>query len=51
MNVEDILSDIITFAEICQEDDDAKSYFEELADRIGISSEEMLEYVNKKVEE
>lgn len=48
MNPEDIFSDITTFAGICREDEDARSYLEELAERIGISAEEMSEYANKK---
>jgi hypothetical protein len=51
MNPEDILSDIITFIELSKEDDDAKVYFEEVAEKIGISFDEMLEYSLKKAEE
>lgn len=51
MNAEDIFSDIVTFAEICKEDEDAKAYLEEVAEKIGISTEEMMQYAAKKAEE
>lgn len=51
MAVEDILSDIITFFEIFKTDEYVKSYFEELAEKIGISVDEVLEYSSKKAEE
>ena len=51
MAVEDILSDIITFFEIFKTDEYVKSYFEELAAKIGISVDEVLEYSSKKAEE
>lgn len=44
MEKEDLLSDMMTFAEIVQEDEDARPYFEELADKIGVSVEEIIEY-------
>lgn len=47
MNPEDILSDILTFAELYEEDSDASAYLEEVAERIGISFEEMVEYAKK----
>lgn len=50
MDPQDILSDIVTFFELSQEDDDAKFYFEELAEKIGISFEEIMEYAAKKSE-
>lgn len=51
MNPDDIFSDIVTFAEISQEDENAKAYFEELAQKIGILFDEMIEYAMKKLEE
>jgi acetylornithine deacetylase/succinyl-diaminopimelate desuccinylase-like protein len=51
MSLDEILSDIITFTEISKEDEDAKAYFEELAERIGISFDEMMAYALKKAEE
>lgn len=48
MDTEDIFSDIITFWELSKDDEDAKAYFEELAEKIGISIEEMLKYAEKK---
>jgi len=51
MSSEDIFSDIITFAEISKEDEDAKAYLEEVAEKIGISPDEMFEYALKKTEE
>lgn len=50
MNPEDIFSDIATFLELSQEDENAKFYFEELAEKIGISFEEIMEYATKKSE-
>ena len=47
MSAEDILSDIITFAELLEGDESANGYFEELAERMGISLEEMLEYAQR----
>ena len=51
MNAEDILSDIITFAQISEEDESAKAYLEEVAEKIGISIEEMMWYANKQEKE
>ena len=51
MNSEDIFSDIITFAELYKTDEDAGAYLEEVAEKIGISFEEMLEYTKKLREE
>ena len=51
MNPDDILSDIFTFLEISKEDEDAKVYFEELADKIGISVKEIMDYAVKKSED
>lgn len=51
MDVEDIFSDILTFAEICQNDPDARAYFEELADKINISIDEMIKYAESKLHE
>ena len=48
MNSQDIFSDIVTFAGIAQEDEDAKFYFEELAEKLGLSFEEMIGYATKK---
>ncbi len=50
MDPQDIFSDMGTFFELSQNDEDAKSYFEELAERIGISFQEMMEYAAKKSE-
>lgn len=41
---DDIISDISTFAELMSEDGDAKFYFVELAEKVGISTEEMIKY-------
>jgi hypothetical protein len=51
MSPEDIQTDIVTFAEICETDDDAKGYFEQLADEINISPEAMIEYARQKAKE
>lgn len=51
MNSEDILSDIITFSELYETDESAGAYLEEVAEKIGISSEEMFEYAKKLREE
>jgi hypothetical protein len=47
MEKEDLLSDMMTFVEIVREDKDAMPYFEELADKIGVSVEEIIEYSAK----
>ena len=47
MDPEDIFSDIITFSELCETGEDARAYLEEVAERIGISFGEMLEYAKK----
>lgn len=51
MSSDDIFSDIVTFIEISEGDEDAKFYFEELAEKIGISFEEMMGYARKKSKE
>jgi len=51
MNFEDIFSDIITFSELYETDEDAGAYLEEVAEKIGISLGEMLEYAKKLREE
>ncbi|MSU54764.1 MAG: hypothetical protein EXS48_02970 [Candidatus Staskawiczbacteria bacterium] len=52
MSADDIFSDVNTFAEICQEDEDAKAYFEELAERLNMPAEELIEYaINRTKEE
>jgi len=50
MDPNDIFSDIVTFAELMESDKDAAVYLEELAEKIGISFEEMVEYARKQVE-
>jgi hypothetical protein len=42
MNAEDILSDIATFNELAEEDEDAKAYLEELAEKLGVSVDDLL---------
>lgn len=44
MSADDIFSDVDTFAELCQQDEDAKAYFEELAERLNMPVEELIEY-------
>lgn len=51
MNPEDILSDIITFAPYEGNENSNPDYLDEVADRIGISHEEMREYARKKARE
>jgi hypothetical protein len=51
MAPEDIFSDILTFAEIAKEDEDAQFYFEELAEKLGITFDEMMKYANGKLNE
>ena len=51
MDSEDIFSDIITFSELYEMDEDAGAYFVELAEKIGISFQEMLEFAKKLREE
>jgi hypothetical protein len=48
MNAEDIISDIVTFRELSQEDESAKAYLEEVAEKIGITIEEMMRYAVDK---
>lgn len=51
MNPGDILSDIITFAPYEGNENPNPDYINEVADRIGISHEEMREYALKKAGE
>jgi hypothetical protein len=51
MNPDDIFSDINTFFELSKEDEDAVVYLEEVAERIGIPLDELMEYAAKKAEE
>jgi hypothetical protein len=51
MDVLDIISDIITFAPYEGNEDPNPDYLDEVADRLGISSEEMKEYALKKAAE
>jgi hypothetical protein len=48
MSAEDILSDIVTFMELSQEDEGAKVYLEEVAEKIGVTIEEMMRYSANK---
>ena len=48
MSVEDISSDILTFFELSQADEDAKAYLEEVAEKIGISIDELMTYAAQK---
>jgi len=49
--LDEIKFDIITFALLSEEDVGAEGYFEELAEKIGISKEEMVQYAIKKAQE
>jgi len=51
MNEDDILCDIIVFAPYEGNELSNPDYLDEVADRIGISYEEMREYANKKAKE
>jgi acetylornithine deacetylase/succinyl-diaminopimelate desuccinylase-like protein len=51
VNADDIFSDIITFSELSEEDEDAGEYLKEVAEKIGITVEEMFEYAKKLREE
>lgn len=48
---DDALSDLMTFAEIAKEDEDAAVYLEALAEELGISVEEVIYYVAQKAKE
>ncbi|MDP2677004.1 MAG: hypothetical protein Q8O83_04970 [bacterium] len=48
MNSEDVVLDIITFAPYEQNDASNPDYIEQVAEMIGISSEEMMAYAIKK---
>ena len=48
MNAEDIISDIVTFLELSHEDEGAKAYLEEVAEKIGVTVEEMTVYATNK---
>ncbi len=50
MEPDEIFSDINTFFALSEGDEDAKFYFEELAEKIGIPFEQMMEYAAKKSE-
>lgn len=47
MSAEDISSDILTFAELYEGDADAGGYLEEVAEKIGVSLEEIIKYSQK----
>lgn len=51
MNSGDIFSDIITFAELYETDKDTRIYFEEIAEAIGVSFEEIIEYAMKQLQD
>ncbi len=51
MDPQDILSDMETFLKLSREDENAKAYFEVLAEELGISLEELLEYTERKMQE
>jgi hypothetical protein len=51
INAEDIKSDIITFAPHVQNESSNPEYFEELAELLGVSAEEITAYAIKKFEE
>lgn len=51
MNSNDIFSDLITFAELYETDKDARIYFEEIAEALGISFEEIIEYAMKQLQD
>lgn len=47
IDAEIVFSDLATFAEILETDRDAEFYFEELAEKIGISAEELIKYAKE----
>ena len=51
MNFDDIMSDIITFAAYELNDSSNPEYIDRVAEKIGISSEEMSDYAIKKAKE
>ncbi|MBI2038067.1 MAG: hypothetical protein HYT15_04040 [Candidatus Magasanikbacteria bacterium] len=51
MNSEDIMSDIIVFAPYEGNDSANPDYIEQVAELIGVSNEEMIEYAIKKAKE
>lgn len=51
MTAEDVLSDIVTFAPYEGNEAANPDYLEEVAERMGISPEEMTEYALKKAKE
>ena len=48
MSPDDVLSDIITFAPYVENDTPNPDYFDQVAEMIGISSDEMIAYAIKK---
>ena len=44
MSPDDIRSDFITFAEIAEEDPDALAYFEIIAEKINVTTQQVVEY-------
>lgn len=48
MNPEDIISDIVTFLELSEEDETAQEYLKEVAEKLGISTKEMMDYAADK---
>ncbi|MDO8572746.1 MAG: hypothetical protein Q7S11_03195 [bacterium] len=51
MRPEDIISDIITFAELSEKDRDVIGYFEVVAEKIGIPYDELMAYAINKAKE
>ena len=47
MSADDILSDIMTFVELSETDEDAAAYLEEVAEKLGISLEDLKKYAEE----
>lgn len=46
METEDLLSDMMTYAEILETDEDVRPFFEQLAEEVGVSVEEIIGYTS-----
>ncbi len=51
MSADDMFSDMKTFAELLQQDQGVKGYFEELAEKLNVPVEELIEYANNRAKQ
>ncbi len=51
MQPEDILADMMVFAELSETNEDAEAYFQDLSEQLGITARELLTYARALKEE